>query len=61
MFRIGVFCKRIPELDMRLNNTTVVLTHFTITHITFKGFIHMSSNGSNVQLILTDAAEMEHL
>lgn len=59
----SVFCKKIPELDMHLNNTVVVLTHFTTLHVspskaspTFLLMVVMSNLEAP---ILTDAAETD--
>lgn len=57
----SVFCKKIPELDMHLNNTMVVLTHFTTLHISpskaSPTFLPMAVMCNLEAPILTEAAE----
>lgn len=59
----SVFCKKIPELDMHLNNTVVVLTHFTTLHVSpskaSSTFLPMVVMCNLEAPILTDAAETD--
>lgn len=58
MFHIVVNCvdSRTGDAFQQYNGSP---DSFHITQITFKCFTHVSSNGSTVPLILTDAAEMD--